>query len=151
MRGRCPGSSVEGASSAQPWRRRGAQRVGPESPHRQQTSPCGRRRPCRTVGGDSPGLGLSRLPCPARPHDRQRGVRAGASEWSVSRVLLSHIRLRSPMGRNTPGPSVLHCFLEFAQPVMLSSPLILCHPLLLLSSVFPSIRVFSNELALCIR
>ena len=29
--------------------------------------------------------------------------------------------------------------------------LILCHRLLLLSSIFPSIRVFSNESALCIR
>ena len=29
--------------------------------------------------------------------------------------------------------------------------LILCHPLLLLPSIFPSIRVFSSELALCIR
>ena len=29
--------------------------------------------------------------------------------------------------------------------------LILCHPLFLLPSIFPSIRVFSNELALCIR
>ena len=35
--------------------------------------------------------------------------------------------------------------------VMPSSHLILCHPLLLLPSVFPSIRVFSNELSLCIR
>ena len=35
--------------------------------------------------------------------------------------------------------------------VMLSNHLILCHPLLLLPSVFPSIRVFSNELALHIR
>ena len=35
--------------------------------------------------------------------------------------------------------------------VMLSNHLILCHPLLLLPSVFPSIRVFSGELALCIR
>ena len=34
--------------------------------------------------------------------------------------------------------------------VMPSSHLILCHPLLLLS-IFPSIRVFSNESALCIR
>ena len=31
--------------------------------------------------------------------------------------------------------------------VMLSKHLILCYPLLLLPSVFPSIRVFSNELA----
>ena len=29
--------------------------------------------------------------------------------------------------------------------------LILCHPLLLLPSIFPSIKVFSNESALCIR
>ena len=29
--------------------------------------------------------------------------------------------------------------------------LILCHPLLLLPSIFPSIRVFSNESVLCIR
>ena len=35
--------------------------------------------------------------------------------------------------------------------VMPSNPLILCCPLLLLPSIFPSIRVFSNELALCIR
>ena len=34
--------------------------------------------------------------------------------------------------------------------VMLSKHLILCHPLLLLPSIFPSIRVFSNELVLCI-
>ena len=32
-----------------------------------------------------------------------------------------------------------------------SNHLILCHPLLLLPSIFPSIRVFSNDSALCIR
>ena len=50
---------------------------------------------------------------------------------------------------------VLHYLLEFAQPmsiesVMSSNHLILCCPLLL-PSIFPSFRVFSNELALCIR
>ena len=35
--------------------------------------------------------------------------------------------------------------------VMPSNHLSLCHPLLLLPSIFPSNRVFSNELALCIR
>ena len=35
--------------------------------------------------------------------------------------------------------------------VMPSSHLILCHPLFLLPSIFPSIGVFSNESALCIR
>ena len=35
--------------------------------------------------------------------------------------------------------------------VMPSKNLVLCHPLLLLPSIFPSIRIFSNELALPIR
>jgi len=35
--------------------------------------------------------------------------------------------------------------------VMPSSHLILCHPLFLLPSIFPIIRVFSNESVLCIR
>ena len=37
------------------------------------------------------------------------------------------------------------------EPVMPSNRLILCHPLLLLPSVFPSIRVFSSESPFCIR
>ena len=35
--------------------------------------------------------------------------------------------------------------------VIPSNHLVLCHPLFFLPSIFPSIRVFSNELALCIR
>ena len=35
--------------------------------------------------------------------------------------------------------------------VMPSNHLIICHPLLFLPSIFPRIRVFSNESALCIR
>ena len=35
--------------------------------------------------------------------------------------------------------------------VIPSNHLILCHPLLLLPSIFPSIRVFSDESSLCIR
>ena len=35
--------------------------------------------------------------------------------------------------------------------VMPSNHLILCHPLLFLPSIFPSIRIFSNESAICIR
>ena len=37
------------------------------------------------------------------------------------------------------------------EPVMPSNHLILCYPLLLLSSLFPNIRVFSSESVLCIR
>ena len=35
--------------------------------------------------------------------------------------------------------------------VMPSNHLLLCHPLLLLPSIFPSIRIFSSESVLCIR
>ena len=60
------------------------------------------------------------------------------------------------MDCSMPGFSVDHQILELAQThvcelVMPSNHLILCHPLLLLSSIFPSIRVFSNESVLCIR
>ena len=41
--------------------------------------------------------------------------------------------------------------LKSIESVMPSSHLVLCHPLLLLPSIFPSIRVFSNELAVRIR
>ena len=39
----------------------------------------------------------------------------------------------------------------FIESVMLSNHLILCCPLLLLPSVFPNIRVFTDQLAVCIR
>jgi len=39
----------------------------------------------------------------------------------------------------------------YIESVMPSNHLILCHPLLLLPSVFPSIRVFSSESVVCIR
>ena len=59
------------------------------------------------------------------------------------------------MDCSTPGFSILHYLLEFAQIhaielVMLSNHLIFCC-LLLLPLVFPSIRVFSSELSLHIR
>ena len=59
---------------------------------------------------------------------------------------LQHTRL--------PCPSLSHrVFFKFMsiESVMPSNHLILCRPLLLLPSIFPSIRVFSNESALCIR
>ena len=56
-----------------------------------------------------------------------------------------HARLPCP----SPIPGV-HSTMSIKS-VMLSSHLILCRPLLLLPSIFSSIRVFSNESALCIR
>ena len=66
--------------------------------------------------------------------------------------LLSRIRLCDPMNPGTPGLPVHHQLLEFTQEsVMPSSHLILCRPLLLLPSIPPSIRVFSNETTLCMK
>ena len=61
-----------------------------------------------------------------------------------------------PMDCSTPGFPVLHHLwnllkLMLIELVMPSNHLILCHPLLLLPSIFPTIRVFSSESALCIR
>ena len=64
--------------------------------------------------------------------------------------------LCNPMDCNIPGFPVLHYLpellkfmsIEFA---MLSNHLILSYLLLLLPSIFPSIKVFSNESPLCIR
>ena len=61
------------------------------------------------------------------------------------------------MDCSVSGFSVRHQLLEPAQTyvsielVMPSNHLILCHPLFLLPSIFPTIRVFSNESALHIR
>ena len=54
------------------------------------------------------------------------------------------------MNHSTPGLPVHHQLPELKL-VTPSNHLILCHPLLLLPSIFPSIRVFSNESALRIR
>ena len=59
---------------------------------------------------------------------------------------LQHARLHYP---TTDCRSILK-FMSI-ESVMPSNHLILSHALLLLPSIFPSIRVFSNELVLCIR
>ena len=82
----------------------------------------------------------------------------GGNRWYVVVVyLLSCVQLFA-----TPWTSACQAFLSFIvswsllklmsiDSVMTSNHLILCCPLLLLPLVFPSIRVFSNELALFIR
>ena len=64
--------------------------------------------------------------------------------------------LWDPMDCSTPGLPVHHQLPEFTQThvielVMPSNHLILCRPLLLPPSIFPSIRDFSNKSVLCIR
>ena len=74
------------------------------------------------------------------------------SVQSLSRVQLSvtpwtAARQASPSITNTRGLLKLMSI----ESVMPSNHLILCHPLVLLPSVFPNIRVFSKESVLCIR
>ena len=59
--------------------------------------------------------------------------------------------LCNPMNRSTPGLPVHHQLPESIESVMPSSHLILCHPLLFLPPIPPSIRVFSNESTVCMR
>ena len=76
------------------------------------------------------------------------------SSVQFSRSVVS--TLCDPMNCSTPGLPVQHQLPEFTQThviesVMPSSHLILCRPLLLLPSIPPSIRVFSNESTLHMR
>ena len=90
--------------------------------------------------------------------------------WHIYRRLgkrtklhISSVQLLSPVKLSaTPWTAARQAFLSFTnswslfklmsiESVMPSNHLTLCHPLLLLPSIFPSIRVFSNELALPIR
>ena len=78
------------------------------------------------------------------------------SSVQFSSVSQSLPTLCDPMNRSTPGLPVHHQLLGLPklmsiELVMPSNHLILCHPLLLLPSIFPSIRVFSDESALCSR
>ena len=80
----------------------------------------------------------------------------GGTCFCCCSVALSCWTLCNPMDNSMLGFPVLHLLLELAQThvhwvsdaIWLSNHLILCHPLLLLPSIFPTIRVFSNELAL---
>ena len=60
---------------------------------------------------------------------------------------VNHSSQASPSITNSQSPPKLVSI----ESVMPYNHLILCHPLLLLPSIFPSIRVFSNESALCIK
>ena len=76
--------------------------------------------------------------------------------FQFSSVTQSCPILCDPMNRSMPGLPVHHQLwslfkLMSIKSVMPSNHLILCHPLLLQPSIIPSIRVFSNESALCLR
>ena len=67
-------------------------------------------------------------------------VRLFATPWSAAH----QASLSIPNSRSPPKPMSI-------ESVMPSNHLVLCRPLFLLPSIFPSLRVFSNESALRIR
>ena len=67
-------------------------------------------------------------------------VRLSATSWTAA----CHASLEFTNSQSSPKPMSI-------ESMMPSNHLILCRPLLLLPSIFPSIRVFSNESALRIR
>ena len=74
----------------------------------------------------------------------------------IRSVTQSCLTLCDPMNRSMPGLPVHHQLPEFTETqsiesVMPSSHLILCRPLLLLSPIPPSMRVFSSESTLPMR
>ena len=76
--------------------------------------------------------------------------------YHFSSIAQSCLTLCDPMDCTMPGLPVHHELwsllkLISIESVMPSNHLILCCPLLLLPSIFPSIRVFSNESVLCIK
>ena len=109
----------------------------------------------------------SGLPCPPPGGLPNPGIEPGSPtgfftlqatrKESVSQSVQSlSLTLCNPMDCSMPGFPVHHQLLEFTQTmstelVMPSNHLILCHLLLLLPSIFPSIRVFLNESDLHIR
>ena len=80
-----------------------------------------------------------------------------SSAHSVAVQSLSHVQLFTTPWTEArqASPSITNTWrllkLMSTESVMPSNHLALCHLLLLLPSTFPSIKVFSNELALCIR
>ena len=85
-------------------------------------------------------------------------LRISLSNESIqfSSVAQSYLFLCDPMDCSTPGFPVHHYSqslrkLMSIESLMPSRHIILCHPLLLLPSIFLSIRVFNSESVLCIR
>ena len=78
------------------------------------------------------------------------------SKFQFSSVARLYLTLCDPRDCSTPGFPVHHQHrslfkLMSTESVMPSNPLILCQSLLLLTSIFPTIRVFSSESVLHIR
>ena len=76
---------------------------------------------------------------------------SGGGQVAVAVQLLGRVRLFVAPWTAARQAPLSFTISRSIESVMPSNHLILCRPLLLLPSVFPSFRVFSNESALCIR
>ena len=85
---------------------------------------------------------------PLLQQDTKRQIKQSYKKKQFSSVAQLCLTLCDPTDCSTPGFSVLHYLQEFAQTHVHWVSLMLCCPLLLLPSIFPSIRVFSNQSAL---
>ena len=100
--------------------------------------------------------GESKVWCCKKNIAQEPGMLGPWIKVQFSSVTQSCPILCEPMNHSTPDLPVHHQLRSLPKPmsiesVMPSNHLILCLPLLLLPSIFPNIRVFSNESALCIR
>ena len=93
-------------------------------------------------------------------HGPQAGICYSMSQYSIIIAVvqsLSRVQLFATAWtaacQASPSFTISRSLLQLMsiEPVMSTNHLILCHPLFLLPSIFPSIKVFSNELALRIR
>ena len=76
--------------------------------------------------------------------------------WSAAKIVSNSLESRELQHTRLPWLSSLTIFLSLLklmsiESLMPSNHLILCHPLLLLPSIFPSIKIFSNESVLRIK
>ena len=99
------------------------------------------------------------LPHPDTPEPLLVRLRVSGGDFTITLFTvqsLSHIRLCDLMDCSTPGLPIITnsqslLKLMSIESVMPCNHLILCRHLLLPPSIFPSIRVFSNESSLCTR
>ena len=89
-------------------------------------------------------------------------MNANDNSYAMSYLLTCYLVAQLCPTFVTPWTTAHHTFLSFTisqsllqlvsiESMISSSRLILSHPLLFLPSIFPSIRVFSSELALCLK
>ena len=110
-----------------------------------------------TVGYDWSNLAAVAAACLVYTSSSKKTIILSLYAYSVSSVqLLSRVQLFATPNRSTPGLPVITnsrslLKLMSIELVMPSSHLIFCRPLLPLSPIPPSIRVFSNESALHMR